>query len=376
MDHNNRNRSEAAGFTEAVLDWHRAAVRRDLPWVGNSDPYVVWISEIMLQQTQAQTVSPYFENFLASFPNVTVLAGASVDSVLSHWAGLGYYARARNLHRAAQIVVSKFGGEFPETKAEMLQLPGIGRSTAGAISALAFGRPEPILDGNAKRVYSRVYCVEDKSRSKVERILWDLARARTSVSSPGAYTQAIMDLGATVCSPRGPRCDKCPLSDQCEAYINGVVDLYPMRSARKKLKQREIMMLIITNSTEQVLLERRPPSGIWGGLWSFPEHEGKSSDVSRWLQSRYGVRADIGLPWPTIRHKFTHFELAITPLPVSINGVLDIVENNEQTSRFYNLSDTTKLGTPVPVRKLLQKLCWRLEFSQVESVEDARIHRP
>ena len=369
----NHKQSEAAKFTNAVLEWYRTSARRDLPWIGNSDPYVVWVSEIMLQQTQAQTVIPYFKKFLESFPDVTALAGASLDSVLSHWAGLGYYARARNLHRAAQIVASKFGGEFPDAVDEILQLPGIGRSTAGAITALAFERPEPILDGNAKRVYSRVYRVDDENRSNRERTLWELARAHTSVSNPSAYTQAIMDLGATICTPRDPLCRFCPLSDQCAAYTNGVVDLYPMRSERKPTKQRKTMMLIITNSTGRVLLERRPPSGVWGGLWSLPEYDGKRSGLSRWLKNRYRFDAEIGKPWPTIRHKFTHFELDITPLPISINGLIDTIESNERISQFYSSSEAAELGTPVPVCNLLQKLKLQSRLEKMESLE-AGIH--
>lgn len=342
-------------FIHNLLSWKCPQPGRGLPWAFSDNPYYVWISEIMLQQTRAQTVIPYFERFIHEFPDLDSLADASEDSVLSLWSGLGYYARARNLLSAAQQIKEKFGGIFPSSFEEIVSLPGIGRSTAGAICSLAYGQPMPILDGNAKRVYSRFYCVQRESESKYIRTLWTIAESHTTSDDSARYTQLIMDLGATVCLPKNPICDSCPLAGSCCAYQKHQIDLYPGSRVKKDRGLKQTAMLVIQDSRKRVLLKRRPPRGIWGGMWSFPEYDGDLGVLSAWLEKEISVRVQKISLSKKFNHDFTHFRLEITPVHVCVH-VQDSNFGENCSLNFFELSDALDLGLPAPVRNLINLL--------------------
>jgi A/G-specific adenine glycosylase len=326
-----------------------------LPWQHETTPYRVWVSEIMLQQTQVATVIPFYNRFMTRFPTVQDLAGASEDQVLHHWSGLGYYARARNLHAAAQQVVMRHNGIFPETFAAVLALPGIGRSTAGAILSLACGQCHPILDGNVKRVLARYHAVEGwPGRADVLKTLWSLAERCTPATQTAAYTQAIMDLGATVCTRGRPACAQCPLAADCRSRQSGRQTEYPAPRPKKALPVRAVKMLLVCNERDEVLLEKRPPAGIWGGLWSFPELDDTPGAVAAWQQAA-GVSFRNIEAWPLVRHTFTHFQLEITPLLAGVGSEATLVM--EGTDRvWYNTTQITERGLAAPVKKLLQQV--------------------
>jgi A/G-specific adenine glycosylase len=257
---------------QCVLDWFDQSGRHDLPWQQNTNAYRVWISEIMLQQTQVQTVIPYFERFMARFPTVATLATAAIDDVLALWTGLGYYARARNLHRAAQQIMSTHQGVFPADLDALLALPGIGRSTAGAIRSLAFDQPAAILDGNVKRVLARFYAIAGwPGSTATQKALWAASEQLSPTSRCRDFTQAMMDLGATVCLPKQPRCANCPLRNHCQAYANNTIEHYPERRAKAIKPNRSVTWLLLQNSQGELGFEKRPSQGIWGGLYGFPE---------------------------------------------------------------------------------------------------------
>ena len=310
-------------FARALLAWFDRHGRRDLPWQRDPTPYRVWVSEIMLQQTRVAAVIPYFERFMARFPDVDALAGAELDQVLGLWSGLGYYARARNLHAAARAVCANHGGRFPDTFEELLALPGIGRSTAGAILALAFGRRYPILDGNAKRVLARYHAVAGwPGDSATGDRLWTFAERHTPRRRVGDYTQAIMDLGATLCTRTRPTCLLCPLADGCRAHALGDPTTFPAPRPKRAYPTREKLLVVMRDAGGRVLVERRPPSGIWGGLWSFPEaaadldfeNAAAAAAAARRLRPRPGrVR-----PLAPVEHGFTHFRFRATPVLVSV----------------------------------------------------------
>jgi A/G-specific adenine glycosylase len=311
----------------------------------------VWISEIMLQQTQVQTVIPYYERFLHSFPDVVRLADAGLDEVLQHWSGLGYYARARNLHRAAEIIRDEHGGRFPSTIEAVSGLPGIGRSTAGAILALAFGQRHAILDGNVKRVLARHAAVDGwPGRTAVARELWEIAEARTPIQRVGDYTQAMMDLGATLCTRSSPRCATCPVHGDCVALLRGEVDRFPGRKP-KKVKPRRTTTMVLAVADGAVYLERRPAAGIWGGLWSLPE----VSDVGDWCASRLEAEAVDVESWDTLRHSFSHYDLDIAPVVVRIASVSSKVADHDD-STWYRPGDAPPGGIAAPVMKLIETL--------------------
>jgi A/G-specific adenine glycosylase len=342
---------EAASFTDRLLRWYARAGRKDLPWQREPTPYRVWVSEVMLQQTQVKTVIPYFERFMGRFPTVKPLAEAPLDDVLALWTGLGYYARARNLHRAARVVCEHHGGEFPTTFEAVAALPGIGRSTAGAILALALDLPYPILDGNVKRVLCRYYAVEGwPGKSAVQRELWALAERHTPKRRAGAYTQAIMDLGATVCSRATPACERCPLAGACSALSEGEPTRYPTAQKRQRIPVRKAVFMVITNDKDEVLLERRPLSGIWGGLWSVPECD-HISDIGAWYRRHFGAEA-VGIKRDaTIRHTFSHFHLEITPVRLRATDDNRVLE---PSMRWIGLEGLERVGLPAPVRNLLR----------------------
>jgi A/G-specific adenine glycosylase len=336
----------------SLLPWFDAAGRHDLPWQAQPTPYRVWISEVMLQQTQVGTVKPYFERFTARFPDVAALAAASQDEVMRLWSGLGYYARARNLHRAAQAVMDRHGGELPATLEGLTALPGIGRSTAGAILALARGERHAILDGNVKRVLARVFAVEAPPDSTAGlKALWALAEAATPAARVAAYTQAIMDLGATVCARANPACERCPLARLCAARAAGRTREIP--AARRRAPRRlETAHYVFVVGGGRVLLERRPPSGIWGGLFAPPEFP-DGAGAEAWIAGRF---AGAGAPrrLPTLRHAFTHFDLDMEPWVVALPAGTGPVEEGE--GRWHELAAPGAVGVPAPVAKLLEEL--------------------
>jgi A/G-specific adenine glycosylase len=345
-------------FRRRLLRWYDHHGRRDLPWQTRRSPYRVWVSEIMLQQTRVGTVIPYYRRFLQRFPSIKALAGAPLDEVLHHWTGLGYYARARNLHKAAQRIVDGHKGRFPREIDAVAGLPGIGRSTAGAILALACDQRQPILDGNVKRVLTRLHGIaEPPSRRTVETRLWELAERYTPARRAAAYTQAIMDLGATVCLPRAPLCEQCPVATGCAARRSGEPERYPGKEARKTLPERHTTMVIIHDRQQHaVLLQKRPPSGIWGGLWSFPEHErGNNEDLPGWCRRNYGLEIEIDGARPAFRHTFSHFHLDITAVTARAVGTSPRVMEAADTL-WYNLDRTEKRGLAAPVKRLLDEL--------------------
>lgn len=345
-------------FSAPLLVWFNEHGRRHLPWQINPTPYRVWVSEIMLQQTQVATVIPYYERFLQRFPDVQSLARAPLDEVLHLWSGLGYYARARNLQRAAQLVCDRYHGCFPLSVAELQQLPGIGRSTAGAILALAAGQRQPILDGNVKRVLARVHAVPGwPGERRVTEQLWALAEAHTPASQVAAYTQAIMDLGATLCTRTRPRCPLCPLAFTCRAYATGQMSAYPAARPTKALALRQATVLILQTQRGEVLLEQRPPSGIWGGLWSFPECPAPSTPqaLHDWCAQAYGYHIEALEYGTPLRHSFSHFQLSITPAYARVGRHVCAVMEAKPTV-WYNVANPDRRGLAAPVKRLLTRL--------------------
>ena len=306
-------------FARKVIAWQRRHGRHDLPWQGTRDPYAIWISEIMLQQTQVATVIPYYERFMARFPDVIALARAPVDDVMAHWSGLGYYSRARNLHRAAQVMRDLHGNRFPETFEEIVALPGVGRSTAGAIMAFAYGARQPILDGNVKRVLARACGIPGYPGDKpVADALWRAADASLPMKHIEAYTQGLMDLGATVCL-RQPHCAACPLRTSCVALRTERIDRIPAPRPRKTLPHRKTVMVILEHRGE-FLFEKRAAAGIWGGLWCFPELEAHA-DAALWCEQHVGARVEALETLPPVEHGFTHFNLTISPQRLRVTAL-------------------------------------------------------
>jgi A/G-specific adenine glycosylase len=338
----------------ALLAWSLHGGRHDLPWQQPRTPYRVWVSEIMLQQTQVSTVIAYFERFMARFPDVMALAGAPLDEVLHLWSGLGYYARARNLHRAAQQLRDEHGGEFPHGFDAVAALPGIGRSTAGAILALSRNERCPILDGNARRVLARYFGIEGRvSDAAVQKQLWRLAEQCTPAQQVAAYTQAIMDLGATVCVRGRPGCAQCPLSSGCSARATGRQQQIPTPRRARARPQRQVFMVVALQDNREVLLERRPERGIWGGLWCLPQFESESAAVA-FIDASLGTAGAPPQPLRTIAHAFTHFDLAISPLLV--RRAASAAQLQDEAGLWYNIHTPARIGLPAPISALLADL--------------------
>ena len=337
-------------FATRVIRWQRQHGRHDLPWQGTRDAYRIWVSEIMLQQTQVSAVISYYLRFLERFPDVQALAAASEDDVLAHWSGLGYYARGRNLHRAARLIVERHAGVFPRAFEAVCALPGVGRSTAAAICVFAFGQRRAILDGNVKRVLARHDGVAGYPGNKtVQDRLWLIAEAQLPARDVGAYTQGLMDLGAGLCRRRNPDCGQCPLARTCVARRDGLTEQLPVARPGRRLPQRETAMLIMLNAGE-VLLEKRPASGIWGGLWSFPE---VGEDEIERAALYYGARADSFSSLAPVEHGFTHFKLRILPLVAHVAREL----RAEQPGRVWlPLDDALTAPIPAPIRRILGEL--------------------
>ncbi|MFP4355140.1 MAG: A/G-specific adenine glycosylase [Phycisphaerae bacterium] len=298
-----------------LLDWF-ASAQRDLPWRRSRDPYRVWISEILLQQTRVEAVRETYSDFLDRFPNVAALARADLDDVLKAWEGMGYYSRARNLHKAAKMVVEQFDGQLPETVDQLRKLSGIGPYTAGAIASIAFGHDEPVLDGNVKRVLSRLFAIEDDpDATATKKHLWDLARRLIPAGKAGTFNEAIMDLGAMICIPRSPRCTACPLTRHCHAFQLGKQNQLPVRKTKKPVPHHDIAVGIVWKSGK-ILIDQRPPDGLLGGLWEFPggkieKGESQTEAVSRELREEVGIEVDVGEKLIAVDHAYTHFKITL-----------------------------------------------------------------
>ena len=341
-------------FASKLIAWHAVHGRHDLPWQVRPPPYGIWVAEVMLQQTQVATVVPYYERFMRRFPTLEALAVAPLDEVLGLWAGLGYYARGRNLHRSARIVVERCDGRLPETFEGLLSLPGIGRSTAGAILAQAHGRRYPILDGNVKRVLARYHAVEGwPGEAAVERTLWEHAERHTPTARVAAYTQAIMDLGATVCTRRRPSCTMCPVARDCSARQAGIENRLPVARPKRNRPRRTATVLIVIDPDGRVLLERRPEQGVWGGLYSFPELP-DGEDAEQWCDRKLGARVGSVEACDPVPHSLTHFDLVLVPLEVRLAGSPNRVGDGRE--RLWHDPETAQaVGVAAPIAAALRR---------------------
>lgn len=339
-------------FAEKLIAWQQVHGRHDLPWQQTRDPYAVWVSEIMLQQTQVSAVIGYYGRFMQRFPTIASLAQAEQDEVMRYWSGLGYYSRARNLHHAAQTIMREHGGIFPTDFETIQTLKGIGRSTAAAISVFAFNQRQTILDGNVKRVLARLYAVNGWPGSpEVERKLWQIAEQLLPEQGLPAYVQGLMDFGATLCTRSKPRCVECPIQTQCQACQQQQVAQLPSPKPRKALPEKQVTMLMIVDAGE-ILLERRPNQGIWGGLWSLPELSPTQIAVPH-VQQTLGMETETLEVLPVLWHTFTHFKLEITPQPLLLTGRRPSLPPNMQ---WLGLTDAIAAALPTPVRTLIKTL--------------------
>ncbi|NMH64708.1 A/G-specific adenine glycosylase [Shewanella salipaludis] len=349
-------------FAERINAWYDQHGRKSLPWQQDKTPYSVWVSEIMLQQTQVATVIPYYLKFMARFPDVCALADAPQDEVLHHWTGLGYYARARNLHKAAQLIRDEFAGKFPEAFEQVLALPGIGRSTAGAILSLSLGQHHPILDGNVKRVLARHGAIAGWPGQKaVEEQLWRLTQKLTPAHEIQKYNQAMMDMGAGICSRSKPDCAACPVAIDCRAQLSGRQSDYPGKKPKKSIPAKSAWMLALVRDGE-VLLHKRPPAGIWGGLWCFPEF-GTRASLDEHLQG-LGLGGKQGLWLTGFRHTFSHFHLDIQALMLDVSGGKETRLEAQSANRimepesalWYNIHNPARIGLAAATERLLADL--------------------
>lgn len=341
-------------FSLPLLKWFRTSGRHDLPWQNPKTPYRVWISEVMLQQTQVKTVIPYFNRFITRFPDVFTLAQAPVDEVLAHWSGLGYYSRGRNLHQTAILLCEQFRGQLPQDVETLKKLPGIGPSTAAAIASLAYNKPTAILDGNVKRVLSRFFLIDGVPNTKeVNAILWEKAQACMLDSDCGDYTQAIMDLGATCCTLKKPNCALCPLQNQCKAYQKNLVSVYPFKKVKKSKPTVEEQFLLLYNAQNEVYLEKNPATGLWGGLWCLPRFA-KNDSIYLPLSKCFAVQTESIQPIMTIKHTFSHFHLHINALSLKISQSTQN-KNAENPGKWIKYDEIHQLGLPKPVSVILER---------------------
>lgn len=340
-------------FALRIIAWQKQHGRHDLPWQNTSSPYAIWVSEIMLQQTQVSAVIGYYQRFMARFPTIHSLAAADQDEVLQHWSGLGYYSRARNLHNAAQTIVDTFNGEFPQDFEAMQTLSGIGRSTAAAIAAFAFHQVQTILDGNVKRVLARHFAIEGwPGTPKIEKEMWRLAESLLPQTEMVAYTQGLMDLGATLCTRSKPPCNTCPLNTTCLAYAQQRVHALPTPKPKKTSPQKYTTMLILRRGND-VLLQKRPSKGIWGGLWSLPEID-MQTIATEAAFNMFGLQVEPQEPMPVLQHAFTHYKLDILPQP------LDVISKQTHAltpnTLWLPIEEAVSAAIPTPVRKILISL--------------------
>ena len=351
-----KTRMNNTAFSTTLLKWYECHGRKSLPWHKHRDPYGIWVSEIMLQQTQVQTVIPYYMRFMKRFEDIASLANASEDEVLHHWSGLGYYARARNLHKAAKRIRDHHQGKFPDDFDAVVSLPGIGRSTAGAILAFSFGQRHAILDGNVKRVLTRYFAIEGyPGKKSIENHLWQLADQLTPTDQVSQYTQAIMDLGAMLCTRSKPRCSICPINRHCQAKKRAQQTLFPYPKPKVKRPVKSIIMLIIQDQANGILLLKRPPSGIWGGLWSLPEITPPDVDVENWCAEQLQIQINVERTLPNVRHVFSHYELDIQPVVCKKVAVLPRI-GDEPAAKWYDMAATATIGVPSIVPRILQLL--------------------
>ncbi|MDX2322085.1 MAG: A/G-specific adenine glycosylase [Moritella sp.] len=338
-------------FAPRVLAWFKDFGRKNLPWQQYHEPYPTWLSEVMLQQTQVSTVIPYFTTFMAKFPTVTDLANAHIDEVLHLWTGLGYYARGRNLHKAAQLIRDQYQGQFPTEFEQVLALPGVGRSTAGAILSLSLDQPHAILDGNVKRVLTRWGAIEGwYGKKSVENTLWALSEELTPHQQVANYNQVMMDLGATVCTRSRPNCDICPVNKDCKALAMGTPTAFPTPKPKKTIPVKTVQMLLLKQGST-VCLQQRPPTGIWGGLWCFPERDENISLEEQLAQ--FGISAFSSQELVGFRHTFSHFHLDISPLLVEINATTSTQIMESQGTLWYNIEQPATVGLAAATKKLL-----------------------
>lgn len=347
------SQQSARQFSDQILSWYQKQGRKHLPWQQNKTPYRVWISEIMLQQTQVATVIPYYQRFMESFPTIKDLANAEQDTVLHHWTGLGYYARARNLHKTAKIITNEYGGEFPTDINQVIALPGIGRSTAGAILSLSLGLHHPILDGNVKRVLARCYLVEGhNAQTKFEKALWPITETLTPKTGVSEFNQAMMDIGATVCTRTKPDCDLCPIQASCLAFATDEQTNFPQKKPKKTTPIKKTIM-VIARRNQQVLMEKRPPSGIWGGLWCFYQVN-ELREIEPLLQ-KMNLTIEKQQALTEFRHTFSHFHLDISPIVVDVKTDItqaqQIHENSQQ--QWYDLHNRADVGLAASTLKLI-----------------------
>ncbi len=346
-------------IAEPLLGWYLAN-RRSLPWRDSRDPYAIWVSEAMLQQTRVDTVIPYYHRFLTRFPTVTALAEAPQEDVLKLWEGLGYYSRARNLHRAAAQVVDEFDGQLPDTVAQLKTLPGIGPYMAGAVASIAFNQPEPLLDGNVERVLARLYAIRDEIRAPaIQRRLWALARASLHPTLPGDFNQGLMELGATVCHVRSPDCTACPLTDRCAARAEGIAEQLPLKLKKKASPHHHIAVAVVAHENRWLLV-RRPQSGLLAGLWEFPggqciPKEAPKTGVSRVLNERFGVALKVGPAQPQVKHVFTHRRVTLHPFSCTVTDQ-QVTPTFHVEHRWVDEAGLTALALPVAHRKIANEL--------------------
>lgn len=352
---------QAPSFADALIAWQKQHGRHQLPWQRTRDAYRIWLSEIMLQQTQVATVIPYYARFLERFPDVAALAAAPAEEVMAHWSGLGYYTRARNLHRCAQQVVEQYAGQFPRDPEQLAALPGIGPSTAAAIAAFAYGARAAIMDGNVKRVFCRVFGIEGfPGQAAVEKELWQRAAALLPVRDIEAYTQGLMDLGATVCTRTRPACERCPMQSRCIAHATERTAELPARKPKKAIPEKSTIMLVVVHDGD-ILMEQRPPKGIWGGLLSLPELDRLSiapvsDDLPGQLAlalSSFGAIESVQ-PLAGFVHGFTHYRLSVAPVQVRLRERHQMAAQSDYQWRA--LADINSAALPSPVRKLLSAL--------------------
>ena len=340
-------------FSTRLIAWQKIHGRHDLPWQNTRDPYAIWVSEIMLQQTQVTAVTGYYQRFMQRFPTIKSLAESTQEEVLQHWSGLGYYSRARNLHNAAQTIMDEYGGKFPQDFEQIQTLSGIGRSTAAAIASFAFNQNQTILDGNVKRVLARHYLIEGWTGApKIEKQLWSLAESLVPEQDMVAYTQGLMDLGATICTRSKPKCELCPLKASCKALSENKTKSFPTPKPKKTIPQKQTTMLLILDGNE-VMLEKRPSSGIWGGLWSLPEIS-MQDIASEVALRRFGLEVEAEEPLASIQHVFTHFKLEILPQPLNVTHRPP--QTNMPNTIWLSIEDAIGAALPTPVRNILLNL--------------------
>lgn len=338
-------------FTANLLRWYKVHGRSDLPWKIEHSPYHVWLSEIMLQQTQVTTVIEYYHRFIRTLPTLASLANAEEDVVMQLWAGLGYYSRARNLHKAAKILMSEYQGQFPEEQDKLEALPGIGRSTAAAIVAQSFNLPAVILDGNVKRVLTRLHCLEGyPESSQVKPLLWEIAAAYSPADKRIAdYTQAIMDLGATLCTRSSPNCSACPVSQTCKAFRTKSQNQYPTKKPKKTIPTQQANFLIITNTQQQIYLVKRPSPGIWGALWCLPQLETTDS-IENWLEKNLKITSYKHTALPLYKHTFSHYHLLLHPQLITSRKRSSC---KTPSAGWFYPEDALEYGLPAPIKKIL-----------------------